>query len=103
MFVNVLSDTYLGYANVTTLQLLTHLYNTYAKITDGELEDNKDAMTAPYNVNLPIETLYKRIEESVQYTAAANTPFTKAQAVSTAFHVIQKIGMFLDDCKAWKR
>ena len=64
-FVNVLSDTHVGYANVTTLQLLNHLYNTYANITDGRLEDNKDAMAAPYDVNLPIEPLYTRIEESV--------------------------------------
>ena len=65
MFVNVLSDTHVGYAKITTLQLLTHLYNTYANITEGGLEDNKDAMAAPYDVNLPIEMLYKRIEESV--------------------------------------
>ena len=90
MFVNVLSDTHVGYANVTTLQLLTHLYNTYANITDGGLEDNKDVMAAPYDVNLPIEMLYKHIEESVQYAAASNTPFTTAQVVSTAFRVIQK-------------
>ena len=103
MNVNVLSDTHVGYANVTTLQLLTHLYSTYVNITDGGLKYNKDAMAAPYDVNLPIETLYKRIGENVQYTAAANTPFTAAQVVSTAFHVIQKTGMFVDDCKTWKR
>ena len=102
MFVNILSDIHVGYANVTTLQLLTHLYNTHANITDGGLEDNKDVMAAPYDVNLPIETLYKRIKESAQYAAAANTPFTTAQVVSTAFRVIQKTGMFVDDCKAWK-
>ena len=103
MFVNVLSDTHVGYANVTTLQLLTHLYNTYANITDGGLEDNKDVMAAPYDVNLPIETLYKRIEESVQYAAAANATFTAAQVVSTAFRVIQKNGIFVNNCRAWKR
>ena len=103
MFVSSLADPHVGYANVTTLQLLQHLYDTYAKITDGDLEENKEAMAAAYDVNLPIETLYKRIEDCVQYAAAANTPFTAAQVVSTAFRVIQKTGMFTDDCKIWKR
>ena len=103
MFVSALSDPHVGYANVTTLQLLAHLYATYAKITDCDLEENKETMTATYDVNLPIETLYKRIEECVQYAAAGNTPFTAAQVVSTAFRTVQKTGMFTDDCKIWKR
>ena len=56
-----------------------------------------------YDVNVPIETLFKRIEECVQYAAAGNTPFTAAQVVSTSFRVIQKTGMFTDDCKIWNR
>jgi len=103
MFVNALADPHVGYAIVTTLDLLTHLYDTYAKITDGDLEDNKDTMASPYDVNLPIETLYKRIEECVQFAAAGNTPFTAAQVVSTAFRTIQKTGMFPDDYKICKR
>ena len=42
MFVNAICDPHVGYANVTTLQLLTHLYDTYAKITAGDLEENKE-------------------------------------------------------------
>ena len=60
------------------------------KLTDGDLEDNKETMTAAYGVNLSIETLYKRIEACVQYAAAGNIPFTPAQVVSTAFCVIKK-------------
>ena len=103
MFVNALSDPHVGYANVSTLDLLTHLYTSYARITDGDLEDNKEIMGAAYDVNLPVETLYKRIEEGVQFAAAGNTPFTAEQVVSIAFRIIQKTGMFTDDCKIWKR
>ena len=54
MFINILSDNHVGYANITTLQILTHLYSTYTNIADRGLEDNKDAMAAPYDVNLSI-------------------------------------------------
>jgi len=103
MFVSALSDPHVRYANISTMQLLTHLYNTYAKITDYNLEENKEAMAANYDVNLPIETFFKRIEECVQYTAAGSTPFAAAQVASTAFRSIQKTGMFTDECKIWKR
>ena len=103
MFVNALSDTHVGYANVSTLDLLTHLYTAYAKIMDGDLEENKETMGAAYDVNLPIEKLFKRIEDGVQFAAVGNTPFTAAQVVSIAFCIIQNIGMFTDDCKIWKR
>ena len=65
MFISALADPHVGYANTTTLQILTHLYATYAQITDCDLEDNKETMAAAYDVNLPIETLFKRIEECV--------------------------------------
>jgi len=97
-----LSDPHVGYANIFTLQLLIHLYDTYAKITDYDLEENKEAMAANYNVNLPIKIFFKHIEEYVQYAAAGNTPFTAAQVISTTFRTIQKTGMFTDECKIWK-
>jgi len=79
------------------------LYDTYVKITDYDLEENKEAMAVNYDVNLPIEKFFKRIKQCVQYAAAGNTPFTAAQVVSTAFRTIQKTGMFTDECKIWKR
>ena len=60
MFISTLSDVHVGYANVTTLQIIIYIYNTYTKITDGGLEENKDTLTAPYDVNMSIETLYRR-------------------------------------------
>ena len=38
---------YVGYANVTTKELLDHLYTNYAKITMGDLRDNEKKMNKP--------------------------------------------------------
>ena len=35
-----LRDKYIGYVNVTTLQMLTHLYNSYARISQFDIEKN---------------------------------------------------------------
>ena len=103
MFISAISHRHIGYANVTTLQILTHLYDTYAIIRDPDLTENKERMEAAYDINMPIETLFEQIEDAVEYAAQAHTPFTNAQVVSTAYMLVHKTGMFTDECKAWRR
>ena len=103
MFIRSLRHRYIGYANVTTLQILTHLYSTYAHINTGDLEANTARMKERYDVNFPIENFFDQIEDAMEYAAAGNAPFSPDQVVNTAFHVIFTTGMFHDDCKLWKR
>ena len=37
-YIRLLRDKYIGYANMTTLQMLTHLCNSYARISQFDLE-----------------------------------------------------------------
>jgi hypothetical protein len=53
-YVRALRDKYIGYANVTVLEMLTHLYTT--KITESDLEANDERMKADYDVNQPTST-----------------------------------------------
>ena len=103
IFVNALSNTHIGYANTTTLQLITHLYDNYGKITDADLRKNQETMVENLDTNLPIETFYHRIEDCVAFAAAGNTPFTPQQVVSTAFHTIQQSGIMVEDVREWRR
>ena len=103
MFINALCDPHVGYANITTLQLLTHLYDTYGRITDVDLRKNQEIMTEPFDVNLPVETFFRRIEECVDFAAHGRTPFTPEQVVSSAAYTIQKSGLFHDDMREWRR
>ena len=47
-----------GFANVTTMQLIQHLYTTYQYITPGDLTDNNKRIQAPYDPSLLIKTLF---------------------------------------------
>ena len=99
MFINVLCDPHAGYANTTTLQLLTHLYDTYGRITDVDLRRNQEIMTESFDVNLPIEAFYRRIEECVDFAAHGRTPFTPEQVVSSSLYTVQKSSLFHDDIR----
>ena len=77
MFIYALPYPHVEYTNVTTLRLLTHSYDTYGKITPGDLRKNKEIMNQVIDLNLPIETFSRRIEDCVDYAAAERTPFPR--------------------------
>ena len=53
MFVRSLRNRHIGYVNVITLELFTHFYTVYAKISAADLEANTARLKLPYEVNLP--------------------------------------------------
>lgn len=103
MFIRSLQTKYLGYLNVSTRQILDHLYAQYARISSSDLQDNDVAFKTPYDANLPIETLFDQIENGVDYAAAGLSPYTPEQVTNNAFQLIHATGMFVEDCKIWKR
>jgi hypothetical protein len=103
MFVGSLTTKYIAYLNVTTRQILTHLYDQYVRISAADLQDNDDSFKTAYDPNLPIETLFDQVENAVDFAAAGNTPHFPEQVVATAYQLIFATGLFLDDCKVWKR
>ena len=78
-----LRDKYIGYANITILQMLTHLYAAYTKITEGDIEENNKCMRVDYDVNQPIEVLIEQIVGTV-YMAAADYKQNSSEQVVTA-------------------
>ena len=54
VFLRAIRACYVGYANITTCQMLTHLYTTYANITPVELIENDARLKTAYDVNQPI-------------------------------------------------
>ena len=57
-------------------QLLDHLVTTYAAINQFDSEKNQEKMTARYDPNALIETLFEHITKGVAYTELGDTPFT---------------------------
>jgi hypothetical protein len=50
-YLNALSDKIVGYANCTSLQLLTHLLTYYPMIAPTELTQNYERLNTPYDPN----------------------------------------------------
>jgi hypothetical protein len=71
---NALSDKIMGYANYTSLQLLTHLLTYYAMIAPTELTQDYERLNTPYDPNQPIKTLFQQIQGDRAFTVAGGQP-----------------------------
>ena len=45
----------------------------------------------------------RKIEDTVEYVDAGHNPYTPLQVVTNAFRLVFQTGMFVQDCKDWKR
>ena len=78
------------YTNMTLQQMLQHLYDTYGKITKDKTKHDCEEMNHPYNVTLPIETLFAQIKDTIDFADAAHSPYSQAQILNTTFLLLQK-------------
>ena len=76
LYYKALKNAYTGYDGVTLRQLLDHLVTTYAEIEQFDLEKIQENMTARYDPNAPIETLFAQIADGVAYAELGEAPFT---------------------------
>jgi hypothetical protein len=85
MYLKTLRNRITGFATATTLELLTHLYTAYGRLTPADLQGNGTRLRQPYDPNQPIEALFDHIKEAVSLAAAAQAPYTTAQIVSILY------------------
>jgi hypothetical protein len=101
-YLNALSDEIVGYANCTSLQLLTHLLTYYAMIAPTELTQNNERLNTPYDPNQPMETLFQHIQDARAFAVAGGQPYGAAIIVNVAYTLVLNTGLFPDACRAWQ-
>ena len=102
LYLQSLRQPYVGYANVTTFEMLRHLYETYADISADDLETNDVKMKEPWDPNQPFEQLVKQIQDAIDMADHAGVPYTPQQIVNVAYNLVERTGMFEIDCRVWR-
>jgi hypothetical protein len=101
-YLNALSDKIVGYANCTSLQLLTHLLTYYDMIAPTELTHNFERLNAPCDPNQPIETLFQQVQDARAFAVSGGQPYGAAMIVNVAYTLVFNTGLFPDACRAWQ-
>lgn len=104
-FVSTLRDHTLGFALVTAAQILAHLETTYNTVTSEVLEKNRSNISAEWNPDDGMETIYTRITAAQQFATAAgaDNAISDATAIFLAITAIENTGIFGDACSDWRK
>jgi hypothetical protein len=101
-YLNALWNEVVGYANCTSLDLLTHLLTFYAMIAPTEVTQNYERLNTPYDPNQPIETLFQQTQDTRAFAVAGGQPYGEAMIVNVAYTLVLNTGLYPDACRAWK-
>jgi hypothetical protein len=102
VYLNALSNEVVGYANCTSLDLLTDLLRFYDMIAPTELTQNYERLNTSYDPNQPIETLFQQIQDARAFAVAGGQPYGAAMIVNVAYTLVFNTGLYPDACRAWK-
>jgi hypothetical protein len=101
MYIEILNDDLAGFANTTSRDMLDHLFLSYGSITDVDIEQNFEKMRKACDPQQPVETLFKKIKDCVDFAEDGGVTIGAAQKLSSAYSKIFKSGKFNSDCCRW--
>jgi hypothetical protein len=101
MYLDILNDNMVGYANISARYMLDHLFDTYGNITAVDLEINFEHMRQAWDPQQPVETLCKQIQECADYSEAGGFPIGHSQQINVGYAKIFATGHFMSACRRW--
>jgi hypothetical protein len=101
MYLDILNDNIVGYANISARDMLYHLFDTYGNITAVDLEINFEHMRWAWDPQQPVETLFKKIQDCADYSEAGGVPIGHSQKINVGYAKIFATGHFMSACRCW--
>jgi hypothetical protein len=99
MYLDILNDNLVGYANISAIDMLDHLFETYGNITAVDLEINFEHMRQAWDPQQPVETLFKQIHECADYSEAGGVLVGHPQQINVWYANIFATGHFMSACR----
>ena len=92
-FLSALEDPVFGFSDLTPLALINHLRDEYGTLTPEELENNRAALSEPWNFDEPIEDLWSKIINIQRVAAFGNVPIADITVITLTLSMIEKTGL----------
>jgi hypothetical protein len=103
MYLDILNDNMVGYANISARGMLDHLFETYGNITAVDLEINFEHMRRAWDPQQPVETLFKQIQDCVDYSEVGGILIGHPQQINVGYAKIFATGQFMSACRRWNK
>ena len=85
-------------------QIISHLCDTYGNVTPRSLEDYEDRVKQMiYDPMQPIDEVFNAVVDLVDYSDAAQAPYTQKQTINIAYIILSRPGKFGKLILKWNR
>jgi hypothetical protein len=101
MYLDVLNNNMVGFANISARDMLDHLFSTYGNITAVDLEINIENMRRAWDPQQPVEFLFKQIQDCADYSEAGGVLIGYPQQINVGYTKIFATGHFMSACRRW--
>jgi hypothetical protein len=101
MYLDVLNDYMVGFANITSRAMLYHLFMAYGNITAVDLENNFEQMRRARDPQQPVESLLKQIQDCADYSESGGVLIGHPQQINVGYAKIFATGHFMSACRRW--
>jgi hypothetical protein len=101
-YLDTIADPDLGYANISAIQILTHLFDTYGNLTPADRQANLTTMSRPWSPPASIESLFVQLETGQRFANNANEPIADSHLARMGYAIINQTGLFPDACREWR-
>jgi hypothetical protein len=101
MYLDILNDDMVGFANITAREMLNHLFLTYGNITTVDLENNFDQMRKAWDSHQPVETLFNKVQDCTELSEAGGILIGNPQQIKMGYAKIFATGKFMSACRRW--
>jgi hypothetical protein len=92
-FFEALAHPRLGFMTMTPLAMIQHLDETYGRLTPGEIEANRLALSTPWNPDRPIEDLWASVNTIRCIADDGKAPITEVTAISLLLDMFETSGL----------
>jgi hypothetical protein len=101
MYLEILKENMVGYANISAIYMLDHLFETYGNITAADLEINFEHMRRSWDPQEPVESLFKQIQDCADYSEEGGVLIGHPQQINVGYAKIFSTGHFMSACRRW--
>ena len=102
-YITDLEDDLTGYAKVSPLELMTHLWTSYGTVDDADHAANEEAMKKPWAPPEPIDTLFEQLKKGQEFAARGNEVIDDTQLIRWGYQNIKNTGLFNRECEKWRK
>ena len=103
IYIDILRDPIMAFAQITCLKLLQHLTETYGIISFDQLEENLNHLDRMWDPAEPMEIVWTTVRKCKLFAAEGNNPITDATVVRKTLNMLTKTGVFSEGIRDWRK